>query len=141
MPGGCPVAPSNPIAGQQLLFHRFRVSRGVSQPGPNGLFLVPFDACQAADPIPFGQQSQGFKDLIFRRATPIEDRAFGFGKCAPARAAQVALATGPGLATFHNVLLMFPLSLAMVGTGLIGTEIAYVGKFRHPDPLALRMPP
>jgi len=43
--------------------------------------------------------------ILDRRATTIEDRAFGFGERVTARAAHVTLATGLRLATFDNVLL------------------------------------
>jgi|GEM_PF-5029973 len=56
--------------------------------------------------------------ILDRRATTIEDRAFGFGERVTARAAHVTLATGLRLATFDNVLLL----LAIVSAGFVNHQ-------------------
>jgi hypothetical protein len=94
---------------QQLFLKALGVLACRSYPSDDGLFFVPFRACQTADATILRYQSQGVDDLIFRRATTIEDGPFGFDKGAMTRFALVALTTGLGLAKFDDVCLIFTL--------------------------------
>jgi hypothetical protein len=78
---------------------------GISDPGPDGLFLVPFDAYQTADPAPFRHQGQGFDNLIFRRATAIEDCPLGLCEGIATDIAFEALTTCFGLAKLDTLFL------------------------------------
>lgn len=82
----------------------------------DSLFFVPFRTCQAADAAILPYQSQGVDDLIFGRATTIEDGPFGFNEGTIARFALVALATGLGFARFDDVRLVFALQFAIIVT-------------------------
>jgi hypothetical protein len=64
----------------------------------------------------------------------IENRSFGFYKGITAGLALETLPTRFGFAKPNDVVLVLALQLAIVGTGLIWTKVACLGKFRHPTP-------
>jgi hypothetical protein len=116
---------------EQYLLNGFGVLGGIAKPSQDGVFFVPFDTGHTTDPASFRQEGQGFDDLVFGRATPIENRSFGFGKRGTTRLASVSLSTCSGLAKSDNVLLPFALPLAIIATDLIWTVIAHSGQLGH----------
>jgi len=101
----------------------------ISDPSQDGVFLVPFDACQTANAASFRHKGQGLDNLALGRATAIEDRPHGFNKGTTAGLALIALSPCLGLAKFDDVMLSLALSLAIVDTDLIWTKIACLSKF------------
>lgn len=95
----------------------------IGQPRQDGIFFVPFDPRQAADPVPFGDEGQRLYDLLVWRPPPIEDRPFGFRKGLPTRLAFVSLSPGFGLTKLDNIRLTLVLFLPMVSTGVSSQKL------------------
>lgn len=94
----------------------------------DGLFLMPFDTYQTADAAAFRYEGQRLGDFVFGRVSAIENRPFGFCEGVTTGLTLEALATCIGLAELDDVLLGLTLQLAVIGTDLIWTKIAYLGK-------------
>jgi hypothetical protein len=116
---------------QQHLLNSLGMLACRANPIDDGLFFVPFSTRQAADTAILRYQGQGVDDLVFGRATAIEDRSFGFDEGTIARLALVALATGFRFAESNDVRLTFTLQLTMIVTVLVRAEIAHSSLFSH----------
>jgi len=98
-----------------------------ANPIDDGLFFVPFSTRQAADTAILRYQGQGVDDLVFGRATAIEDRSFGFDEGTIARLAFVTPAACPGFAELDDVLLSRTLQLPIIITVSIRAEVTWLG--------------
>ena len=78
-------------------------------------------------PLKSRYKGQGFDDLVFGRAPPIENRPFGFGESSATGITFETLSTGLGLAELDDVMLVFALQLAIVVTDRVWTKISYLG--------------
>jgi hypothetical protein len=84
--------------------------------------------CYAAYTIPFGNLGQHSDDLVFRRATAVEEGPFRFRERPSAGLAPIPLSTGLCPAELDYILLLFVLLFAVVSTGLIWTEVTHLGE-------------
>ena len=98
----------------------------LTNPVDDRVFLVPLNTRQAADAATLSDEGQDFDDLVFIRVTAIEKCAFGLCECLFAGVASVPLATCFRLTKFDDVVLPFPLVLAIVWAGLIWTIVTYL---------------
>jgi hypothetical protein len=112
---------------QQHFFNSLGMLACRTNPIDDGLFFVPFSTCQAADTAILRYQGQDIDDLVFGRATAIEDRSFGFDEGAIARLALVTLAACPGFTELDDVLLSFTLQLPIIITVSIRAEVTWPG--------------
>jgi hypothetical protein len=112
---------------QQRLLNSLGMLACRANPIDDGLFFVPFSTRQATDTAILRYQGQGVDDLVFGRATAIEDRSFGFDKGTIARLAFVTLAACLGFAELDDVLLSLTLQLPMIITVSIRAEVTWLG--------------
>jgi hypothetical protein len=97
----------------------------------SGIFFVPFDPCQATDPIPFSDEGQSLYDLLGWRPPTIEDRPFGLRKGLPTCLTFTPLSPRFGPTKLDKIGLTLVLFLTMISTGCIGTKITCSRKFWH----------